>query len=104
MNDYDVFRKHSDNLTTISQAGDVKLSIPRSIMSPTLPAHQFTLAEMFKKSIKRDASLLSTFKDRKFWDNRCRSTISTSNVKDVADVLDSDYSPTSPEEIDFFHE
>ena len=38
-------------------------------MSQTAPAHQFTPAEMFKKSAKRDASLFSNFKDGKFWDN-----------------------------------
>ena len=48
---------------------------------------------MFKKSMKRDASLFSNFKDRKFWDNWHRRTVATANAHDIEDVLNPDYSP-----------
>ena len=73
-------------------------------MPPTTPAHQSTQSKIIKKRIKRDASLFSNFKDGKFWDDWRRSTIATDNAQDLADVLDSYYSPTSPEELVLFHE
>ena len=48
--------------------------------------------------------MFSNFKDGKFWNNWRRSTIATTNVQDVVDVLDSDHSLTSPEEIALFYE
>ena len=67
MNDYDVLRTHSDNLTILSQSGDVKASTSRSIMPPAVLVHQFSSADIFNKSIKRDSSLFSNFKHGKFW-------------------------------------
>ena len=59
---------------------------------------------MFKKSTRRDALLLSNFKDGKFQDYWRRSTIDTANSQDITDVLDPDYSLTPPEVIKLFHE
>ena len=55
LNDYDMFRARHDALAILSQSGHIKLSIPRRLMSPTAPAYQFTLDEIFKKIIKRDS-------------------------------------------------
>ena len=79
------------------------MATPRSLLPQTAPTHQLAPAEMFKKSIKKDYSLLSNFKDGKFWDTWSRSNIATANTQDIADVLDPDYSPTFPEEIVLFH-
>ena len=103
MNDQDIFRTHPDNMTILSQTGYIKASTPRSLMPPTAPEYQFTPDKIFKKRIKRDASLFSNFKDGTFWDDQRRRTIATTNTQDVEDVLESDHSPTSPEEISLFH-
>ena len=66
LHDHTVFRMHPNNLAILSQAGEIKVITHRSLLPPTTPMHQLTLAEMIKKSIKRDASLLSNFKDWKF--------------------------------------
>ena len=76
----------------------------RSFLSLTAPKHQLTPAEMFKKRIERDSSILSNFKDGKFWDYWRRSTIGSANAQDISDVLDPDYSPKHPEEMVLFHE
>ena len=94
-----MFIIHPDNLAILSQDGDIKVTTTRSLLSPTEPAHQLTLGEMLKKSTKRDASLFSTFKDGKFWDDWHRSTIATANAQDIEDTLNPDYSPASPKDI-----
>ena len=79
----------------LSQAWDIPL---------TAPAYQFTSAEIFKKIIKKDASLFSNFKDGKFQTNQHRSAIATANAQDITDVLNYDYSPTHTENIALFNE
>ena len=88
---------YPDDLTVLSQSRRIKASTPRSLMLPTAMAHQFILADIFKKILKRDASLFCNFKDGKFWDDWLTSAIATGNAQDTADVLDSEYSATSIE-------
>ena len=57
---------------------------------------------MFKNIVKIYDSLFSKFKDGKFWDSWHRSALATANTQDVSDVLDLEYSPTSPEDIALF--
>ena len=80
LHDFNAFRTHPDNLDALSQAGDIKVATPRSFLPPNAPVCQLTPTETFKKSTKRDASLLSNFKDGKFWDKWRRSAIATANA------------------------
>ena len=58
----------------------------------------------FKKGIKRDASLFPTLKDEKQWDNWKRDTTALANAQDVAEVLNKDYKPSTPEDTLLFDE
>ena len=88
----------------LSQDEDVKVETSRSFLPSTKPTYKLTPAEMLKKRIKRDASLFSNFKDRRFQDNWCRITIDASYEQDIADMLDPNYSPTSPKCAVLFNE
>ena len=55
--------------------------------------HQLTLVESFKRSIKRDSSQFTNFKEVKCWDNWRRKTLITARSQDVDKVLDLDYTP-----------
>ena len=84
------------------QSGDVRVTTPRSLLPPTIPQNQYTTAEILKKSIKRNASLFSKFKGGNFWDSWRRIALANTNTQKIADVLDPDYSTTSPEDIVLF--
>ena len=64
--DQHAFRTRPENLTELSQSGDIRVPTPRNILHPDLPKHEHTLAVMLKKIITRDAFLFSKFKDKKF--------------------------------------
>ena len=63
---HNVFRTHPDNLAMLSHVGCIKVTTPLSLFPSTVPAHQLTPDEMFKKITKRDPSLFSNFKDENF--------------------------------------
>ena len=70
--------------------------------SPT--RRQATPAQLFRKSIKRDPSLFHTLKERGNWDNWKRNIVTTARAQDVDDILDSNYTPMTPEDTDLFEE
>ena len=49
---------------------------------------QLTPVESFKRSIKRDLSQFSNFKEGKYWDKWRRNTLATSRAQDLDKVLD----------------
>jgi hypothetical protein len=59
-------------------------------------------AEIFKKGIRRDQSLFPTLKDEKYHDSWHRAFENQAHAQDIADVLDPNYSPTSPPEQELF--
>ena len=54
--------------------------------------------------MKSNSLILSNFKDRQFLNDWHRNTIATANAQDIADVLNPNYSPTSPKDIELFYE
>jgi hypothetical protein len=53
----------------------------------------------FKKTIKCDSSVFMVYKDEKQWDTWQHSTLAQARPQDVAEVLDSAFTPTTPDEI-----
>ena len=82
-----------------------------SVSNPGLPGLPSTpstrprdpVAE-FKRGIKRDTSLFPVFKEDKQWDNWRRTTNAQGRAQDVAEVLDSTYTPTTAEDKALFKE
>ena len=88
--------------------GYITRTPPSSLASSYSPNIQqnwgCTPAETFKKGIKRDASIYSTFKDGKQWDTWRRHLRATAMAQDKDDVLNADYNPATTEGIDLFRE
>ena len=101
--EYETFRKHRNN-TLASQGDDITTPVPKNLRPPSQTNMQFTPAETFKKSIKRDSKLFISFKDGKFWDNWRRNTLATARAQDVAEVLDPKYVPGTNDDIALFQE
>ena len=59
----------------------------------------YFLVESFKKYIKREAILFTTFKEGKHWDAWHRKTLVTARAHDIAEVLNPDYRPVTEDEI-----
>jgi hypothetical protein len=64
----------------------------------------FSPADMFRRGIKRDASLFPTLTDEKYNDSRHRSFVNQARAQDVSEVLDSTYVPNTPTDIELFVE
>ena len=64
----------------------------------------YSPADSFKKSIKRNASLFTTFKEGKYWDTWCRNTLATARAHDVAEVVNPDYLPVTADYVNLFKE
>jgi hypothetical protein len=63
-----------------------------------------TLSYYFKKTIKHDPSVFMVYKDEKQRDTWQHSTLAQARPQDVAEVLDSSFTPTTPDEIALFNE
>jgi hypothetical protein len=88
-------RRNVQNVTGASNTSTV--TTPRYAIKQAPPA-----AEIFKKRIRRDQSLFPTLKDDKFHDSWHRAFENQAHAQDIADVLDPNYSPTSPPEQELF--
>ena len=75
---YVSFVRHPDCIELVRSTGDITTTPPTNtglvFYSP---------AYYFKKNIKRDTSLFTTFKEGKYWDNWCRKTIATDISRDI---------------------
>jgi hypothetical protein len=58
----------------------------------------------FKKTIKCDSSVFMVYKDEKQWDTLQHSTLAQACPQDFAEVLDSAFTSTTPDEIALFNE
>ena len=80
--------------------GDITRTPPASLASAHSPdalQHEtFTLAESFKKGIKRDSTMFNPFKEKK-WDTFRRHLKDTEMAQDEAEVLDITYQPNTDE-------
>ena len=86
---------------------------PIPIMAPTAPTTTSTAgpaaarvtesaATLFKKGIKRDASVYPTLKEQSHFNNWNRSVIAQARAHDISEVFDLNYSPTTAEDIELF--
>ena len=91
--DCDIFAFHPDSMRLLNSSGDVTVQPLSNLRPSNNPKPTYSPAESFRKSIKRDASLFTTFKDSKFWDNWRRNTLATARVQDVDEIFDHQYMP-----------
>ena len=78
----------------------------RGIAPPTPPnphlKPRYSPAELFRRSIKVDASLFPVLKDEKQHDSWHRSFSNQAAAQHLSNVLDPDYAPTLPEDYELF--
>ena len=101
---WNAFVDHPNARKLLISTGDLKGNPPSELGLPPNFKNIHTPAETFKKSIKRDSSRFTIFKDGKFWDNWRRSTLATARAQNVEDVLDPTYQPVTEDEIELFKE
>ena len=82
---------HPDSITLIGSKEVITAQIPHNSGQDSNFKVTHSPADSFKKSIKRDASLFTTFKDGEYWDIWHRNTLAIARAQDVAEVLDPDY-------------
>ena len=96
------FVRHPESIPLVSSRGDVTTAPPaNSGLADNFKIAYFP-AESFKKSIKRDASLLNTFKEGKYWDTWRRNTLATPRAQDICEVLNPNYSPETNDDVNLF--
>ena len=86
-------------------------SKPSAGLPPTVSAAlQTTVGQVapevlaFKRGIKRDQSLFPTYKEEKDWDDWQRRTRAQATAQGVENVLDPNYVPVLPQDIELFKE
>ena len=62
------------------------------------------MAQQFRKSIKRDPSTFGVLKTGRQFKNWHRTLLATAAAQDVSEILDPNYTPISPDEIELFKE
>ena len=67
-------------------------------------ANKYSLAQEFRKGIKRDKSHYEILKNEKLWDDWKGKSISTIHAHNCANVIDPTYLPSTPEEKELFQE
>ena len=82
----------------------VLAAIRTSASAPASNTSVSNLVATFKKSTKRDSTLFDAFKDAKQWENWRHHVFATARAHDIEDVLNSNYAPTTLEEISLFEE
>ena len=100
--DWDIFVFYPDSIRLLNSSGDVTVQPPSNLRSSNNPKPTYSSAESFRKSIKRDASLFTTFKDDKFWANQRRNTLATARAQDVDDIFNHQYMPRTVNNKDIF--
>ena len=102
--DFDAFR--TSNGTSMG---------PIPIMAPAAPSTALTAgpaaarvlespATLFKKGIKRDASVYPTLKEQSHFNNWHRSVIAQARAHDISEVFNLTYSPTTADDIELFNQ
>ena len=102
--DNDWVKLTSDEFDQFRISPDAIRPLPPAMTAATLSSPSFSLVRDFKRSIKRDITHFIPLKDDAAWDNWERATMAQARAQDVADVLDSNYSPSSVEETALFDE
>lgn len=63
-----------------------------------------TPADEFRKGIRRDLTAYPIFKDERYWEKFRRQLITVARAQGVARVLDPDFVPAAPEDVELFKE
>ena len=79
--DHISFVNHQDDIALTSSTGGINTTAPASTGIADNFKVTHSLADSFKKSIKRDASIFTTFKEGKYRDTSHRNTISTTRAR-----------------------
>ena len=95
---------HPDDIALISSTGEITNAPPANAGLSNNFKVTCSPASSFKKSIKRDASLFTTFKERKYWDAWPRNALATARAQDVAEVLNSDYLAATNDDVNLLKE
>jgi hypothetical protein len=108
--EFNEFRLLPSYLDARAMAGNYQ-SLPGQFNSPVLSKstnnsqntpRQPTAVESFKRGIKRDPTLFPTLKDEKLNDVWHRSFATQARAQDVAEILNPNYVPSTPEEQELF--
>ena len=101
--DHEEFEAHrSSEFCIYFTNNGLDASTIRSLNGPT--NNGMDPASLFKKGIKRDATVHPVLKHCKDWDSWHRAFYSTARAQGVSNVLDSSYSPSIKEDKDLFKE
>ena len=105
IDDWENFIRDPTSTRMLIAAGDIASNPPPGFAgSSKSSSNQLTLAESFKRSVKRDSSQFNNFKEGKYWDTWRRNTLATARAQNVDEVLDPSYSPSTAEEQSLFNE
>ena len=98
------FVNHLDGIALISSTGDTTAAPSDS----TTLVHTFKVAhspdDSLKNSLKRDASLFTTFNEGKHWDTWFMNALSTAREQYAAKVLNPDHLPLTNDDVILFKE
>ena len=93
---------------------DTKVPMPSRFSTPSVnnntPSSVYTnntnltMAQQFRKSIKRDPSTFGVLKTGRQFKNWHRTLLATAAAQDVSEILDPNYTLISPDEIELFKE
>jgi hypothetical protein len=101
--EFDAF--HIDPKCIIPQTPKHLFKSPSASSSPkTYNASHFNPVEMFRRGIKRNATLFATLKDDKYHNIWPQSFKTQATAQAVSEVLDDSYVPMAPDDIALFQE
>ena len=90
---------HPDDIALVISTCDITATLSTNTGFAENFKVTYSLDDSFKKSIKREASLFTTFKEGKYWDSWRRNTLTTSRAQDTAKVLNPNYLPVTDDDV-----
>ena len=105
IDDWEDFIHNPTSTRMLAETGNTTSNPPPGFAgSSKASSRQLTPVESFKRSIKRDSSQFTNFKEGKYWDTWRRNALATARAQDIDDVLDPEHSPSTQEERNLFSE
>ena len=105
--DFDLYRINLRGSASFGSSAGTTRPTSSSSSTPTASSpfqSKYTLAELFKRGIKRDSNIFPTLKDEKQNDLWHRSFATQARAQDVSEVLNPSYVPPTTEDRDLFTE
>ena len=93
---------HADAIALISSMWDITAKPPTNTGLVDNFKVNYSLADSFKNSIKRDSGIFTTFKEGKYWDAWRKKTLATSRAQDAVEVINSDHLSATDDDVNFF--